>query len=509
MLKSRTTRRTFSAAIAAGAIAIIAPGWTGRKASGQQGPNELGQYFAETGHNLRAPFLSRWSAVGGVSSLGLPISEERFDDVLGITQDFEAVSLMYDPGLEYPWTIQSQALPPELIKSIAPESARRRVTGCQSGDVFCEYFSQTGHSISGKFVSYWSLHGDLALLGMPVSEAFGDEESDITTQVFERAVLDEVDGVIVFRPVYQDIAAELGLLETRAFQAAPPSAGETKLVTAPQGLRLRSAPSLDSDVVAVLLDSAEFISVSGEDGAWIPGYADGFSGWVSSEFLKEAPPLPQIPVEDWDPSIWQGATLSETNVRREPTTESPVAEVLPAGAQITVDDWVKGEEVFQGADQWSKLGEGRYVYTRNVGRNAPVMPPPLPADSPTVGRWIDVHLTQQLMTAYEGRDPVRVIVTTTGMSGWETPEGQFWISVRVPNETMRSGAIGAEHFYQLDNVLFTQYFTPEGHAIHFAWWRTRETIGRPGSHGCLNALLDDARFLWDWADVGTMLVVRS
>jgi hypothetical protein len=32
-----------------------------------------------------------------------------------------------------------------------------------------------------------------------------------------------------------------------------------------------------------------------------------------------------------------------------------------------------------------------------------------------------------------------------------------------------------------------------GHALHFAWWRTKETIGRPGSHGCVNLLLDDAR----------------
>ena len=29
---------------------------------------------------------------------------------------------------------------------------------------------------------------------------------------------------------------------------------------------------------------------------------------------------------------------------------------------------------------------------------------------------------------------------------------------------------------------------------YFAWWRSERTIGRPGSHGCLNLLLDDARF---------------
>ena len=58
------------------------------------------------------------------------------------------------------------------------------------------------------------------------------------------------------------------------------------------------------------------------------------------------------------------------------------------------------------------------------------------------------------------------------------------------------------------DVLFTQYFSARGHAIHYAWWRTAETIGRPGSHGCLHTLLDDARFLWDWATIGTPVLVH-
>jgi lipoprotein-anchoring transpeptidase ErfK/SrfK len=73
---------------------------------------------------------------------------------------------------------------------------------------------------------------------------------------------------------------------------------------------------------------------------------------------------------------------------------------------------------------------------------------------------------------------------------------------------MTSGAIGAEHHYRLEDVLFTQYFTDRGHALHFAWWRTEETIGRPGSHGCVNLLLDDARFFWDWAELGTPVYVH-
>ena len=56
-------------------------------------------------------------------------------------------------------------------------------------------------------------------------------------------------------------------------------------------------------------------------------------------------------------------------------------------------------------------------------------------------------------------------VVTTGMAGWETPPGYYTILNRVANETMTSGAIGAENFYRLDDVLFTQYFTDFGHAL--------------------------------------------
>jgi lipoprotein-anchoring transpeptidase ErfK/SrfK len=218
--------------------------------------------------------------------------------------------------------------------------------------------------------------------------------------------------------------------------------------------------------------------------------------------------LPQLQVADWDPTVWQGATLGETNVRPEPTTKSKILETLDYGTSVAVTDWVQGEEVHEGADMWAKIGDNRFVYSRTIGRNAPVLPTAISADAPTWGKWIDINLVQQILTAYDGTTPVRTVEVTTGMAGWETPPGSYIILSRVANETMTSGAIGAENHYRLDDVLFTQYFTDFGHALHFAWWRTKETIGRPGSHGCVNLLLEDARFLWDWAELGTPLFIH-
>ncbi len=505
----------FRLLVAVAVLAIVgatalSTGLGARRVAAQEVPVTQSRYFAETGHNLAEPFLSRWQAAGGEAVLGLPLSEERYaEGAGGILQTFATLTLIYDPTLEPPYDVQGQPLSQEERDAQAPRPARAKVAGCSGRGADCQYFPETGHTLSGRLADFWTSVGGETLFGLPVSEPFADSESDASAQVFERAVLEDhgVDGVLL-RPVGELQAETDGLLTDPAFQPAPPTGGTTTLVNASDGLRLRAAPSLDAEMVALLPNNAEFIAAPGDYGDWVPGYVDGYAGWVSAEYLRQAPPLPTISTAEWDPKVWQGAALGETNVRAQPSTKARVVEELEYGDPLKVTAWVEGEEVFEGADLWAQIGPNRFVYGRNVGRTGSVAPPPLPADAPSAGNWIDVNLTQQIMVAYEGRTPVRVTETTTGMAGWETPPGFYHILWRVANETMTSGAIGAEHFYELKDVLFTQYFTERGHAIHFAWWRTNETIGRPGSHGCLNLLLDDARFFWDWANVGTPVYVH-
>lgn len=469
-----------------------------------------GLYFAETGHNLRGSFLTQWTTLGGEEAVGKPVSEEGFRDGVGIVQSFEGITLLLDPSQAPPGDVAGVLLPESFVESYAPEAALKRVNGCADDAFFCQYFPETGHSVSGRFNSYWGNVGDLSVLGMPLSEPYTDGESGKTTQVFQRAVLiDFGENDVRLARIGNSVNQALIEAGDPSFPPAPPMGGTTRLIDSPEGLRLRSGPSTNDDIVQLLPDAAEFIIAGDAKAKWVGGYADGFSGWVSSEFLKDPPPLPAIDPKDWDPKVWQGATLGDTNIRAEPTTQSDAIDLKLNRSQVVVVDWVKGEELFSGADEWAKLEGAGYIYARNVGRNAPVLPTPLPKNAPKTGRWIDVHLTQQLITLYEDRDPVRVVVTTTGMAGWETPPGEYSITWRKANETMTSGAIGAEHFFKLEDVLYTQYFTDEGHAIHYAWWRTPETIGRPGSHGCLNVLLDDAAFMWDWADVGTPVIIHQ
>jgi vancomycin resistance protein YoaR len=124
-------------------------------------------------------------------------------------------------------------------------------------------------------------------------------------------------------------------------------------------------------------------------------------------------------------------------------------------------------------------------------------------------RWIDVDLTTQRMHAVVGKKVVYTATISSGKKGWETPTGTYHIMYRVENETMTSESIGAEEYYRLENVLYTQYFTNEGHALHYSWWKTPESFGTPSSHGCVSETLRDAEYFWNFANVGTRVTIRG
>jgi lipoprotein-anchoring transpeptidase ErfK/SrfK len=133
------------------------------------------------------------------------------------------------------------------------------------------------------------------------------------------------------------------------------------------------------------------------------------------------------------------------------------------------------------------------------------------ADIPPAGlgeHWVLVDISDQTATAMIGDDPYYTALASTGKPGWETPVGEFRIIYRVANETMTSESIGAEEYYVLDDVLYTQYFTNEGHALHLNYWRPDSVFGAQAtSHGCVGLRLSDAEFFWNFVTYGDRVVV--
>lgn len=198
------------------------------------------------------------------------------------------------------------------------------------------------------------------------------------------------------------------------------------------------------------------------------------------------------------------------NVRTAPSAGAPSVGKLHQGDQVTVTGWVEGQVLVGKNNVWAQVGPGQYVYTTYLSREKPAAPPPMPSGAPR-GRWIDVNLTQQVMTAYEGSTPTYWALVSTGMPGWQTPAGIFPIQKRVENETMDSStlAVTSPDSYRLTNVLYTQYFTKWGHAIHDNYWKWDSPFGVPTSHGCIGLPEQAARFFWDFATTGTPVFIHD
>lgn len=127
-----------------------------------------------------------------------------------------------------------------------------------------------------------------------------------------------------------------------------------------------------------------------------------------------------------------------------------------------------------------------------------------PTPEELAARWIYVDLSEQSLTAYQGVYPVFTTLVSTGLARYPTVVGDFEVYVKY-DSTRMTGGYGAD-YYDLANVPHTMYFYG-GYALHGAYWH--DNFGNPMSHGCVNLALPDAELLYNWAAVGTKVVVRE
>jgi lipoprotein-anchoring transpeptidase ErfK/SrfK len=115
---------------------------------------------------------------------------------------------------------------------------------------------------------------------------------------------------------------------------------------------------------------------------------------------------------------------------------------------------------------------------------------------PTTEKWIDVDLSTQTVTAYEGAVPVNHFIISSGLPGTPTVTGEFRIWAKTSIQDMYGGNRASGDYYYLEDVQWVQYFF-EDYAFHAAYWHNN--FGQPMSRGCINMRTEDAKWLFDWA----------
>lgn len=117
-----------------------------------------------------------------------------------------------------------------------------------------------------------------------------------------------------------------------------------------------------------------------------------------------------------------------------------------------------------------------------------------PAPPTNVGKSIVVSTQTQRIYAYENGQLVRSHLASTGRERTPTVLGDYAVYVKHESTNMR----GPDYF--LPDVPYTMYFY-SGYGIHGTYWHN--SFGRPMSHGCVNLPTEEARWFFNWAEVGT------
>jgi lipoprotein-anchoring transpeptidase ErfK/SrfK len=129
--------------------------------------------------------------------------------------------------------------------------------------------------------------------------------------------------------------------------------------------------------------------------------------------------------------------------------------------------------------------------------------PPNVVTPPSSGRWIDINIKKQTITAYEGSTPVKSVLVSTGIAVFPTPVGRFAVYKKYTAQLMTGGSRASGTYYYLPNVPYVMYFF-KSYAIHGTYWH--HNFGHPMSHGCVNLTIADSKWFFDWASNGTPVV---
>lgn len=322
------------------------------------------------------------------------------------------------------------------------------------------YFPQTGHHLSNRigFLNFWRANGQLVTFGYPITEEI--VEGDRVVQYFERARLE----------YHPDLAGT-------PFQVQPGLIGRE--VTA-----WKDMSGYLAGFAADPMNGSRFFAESGHTLLgdfryyWEKhGGVDIFGYPITEQFEEdgrliqyfERARFEHFP-EDMDPFYWNGLELHT------------LYEVRPRD----IGRWV---------------AEAKGLDTAPVARldGAPHWTPAL------WERHIAVNLSTQWLTAYEGDLVVYDAPLASGRDGFNTPAGQFAIYDKLPMQTMQ-GSVPGESWY-VPNIPWVMYVYG-GVALHGTYWHNMFGSGVRMSHGCINLSMDDARWLYDWADIGTTVTIQ-
>lgn len=119
-------------------------------------------------------------------------------------------------------------------------------------------------------------------------------------------------------------------------------------------------------------------------------------------------------------------------------------------------------------------------------------------------KLIDVNLSTQILVAFEAGEPVFSCLVSSGKPGYDTPAGEFGIYAKQRFADM-ANTPDMRETYLVKDVPFVNWVR-RSVAIHGVYWHSN--FGHVMSHGCIGVSVGNAEWIYNWAPVGTPVVVH-
>ncbi len=411
-------------------------------------------------------------------------------------------------------------------------------------EVEVQYVESTGQYISNEygFLDYWRADNRAAFLGAPVTGLL--IENELVVQYFERGRLEAHVGVggapVMLGHVGAEYAAALWLdLDA---DSPPPATNNADIYVFPSTGRLLPEPFLsfwrNNEGLATLgypisevrweyvgnqmlqvqyfergrleyhpqdSNPARQVSVSnlGYELAILRGYTDMYVSPSNAQEIDQT--SLQVVTGDTPPTTLNAATSAESQSSTTDTTRTETPQTSDEAPDTQTEDTPQLQTTTSAPDRVTQATTPRQTFLSSSPSAEEADWEVAWAPNDNDPRYIVVSVSRQMLYAFENGEMVFNAPVSTGMDGFETPLGEFFIYARNPLQTM-SGNLGGE--YSVPNVPNSMYIIDDV-AMHGTYWHNDFGTGNRRSHGCINLPLDSASWLYNWAAVGVPVIVTD
>ncbi len=258
---------------------------------------------------------------------------------------------------------------------------------------------------------------------------------------------------------------------------------------------------------ASMQDGVSIASMKTTHGPMLLAAPESWSDPIIRRFSFTPTPMLASEFSAFDLGQKNGVSIASVDIDQDGTDEIAVARNGGAAPEVRLFDlygtrigsWLLHDPTYRG---------GLSLFAYDHGSHLMSMPlAPVVRGSASLETLIDVNLTTQRLTAYEHGRIARSFLISSGLKKYPTPVASTEVLKKIPIMDYR-WSYGKDHpdNYNIKNVKFNLNILPHIY-IHTAYWHNN--FGRRMSHGCINAHISDAEWIYNWASTGTRVEIHN